>query len=582
MSNERQIPTSGPVDNITFTVLSGGEPINQVYSVISVWVMKEVNKIVCAELILHDGDAAAETFLLSEAEEFQPGKELEIQAGYASNESSIFKGIISKQSIKAKTGMPSVLSLELRDASVKLTIGRKNKYFFSSTDSDIIKEIADEYGLDTDIEATDLTHDEMVQFYSTDWDFIVTRAEKNGKLVVAQDGLLRVFSPDLDQDPVVNPIYGDSIVQMESEIDVKTQYASVTSTSWDYSALELLEAEAVEPKVEKQGVLKGSDLSSILELAVFELKHCGRIKDEELQAWADAQMLKSRLSKIRGSIKIQGFPDVNPGDVVELRGVGKNFNGNVFVSAVGHTLSKGVWYTDIQFGLKEKWFSKEEDIIDTPASGLVPGISGLQIGIVSQLGDDPDGEDRVLVKMPLMNSQDDGIWARVASLDAGENRGSFFRPEIGDEVILGFLNDDPRHPVILGMLNSSAKPAPVVATDDNHEKGFVTRSGIKLMFDDDKISITLETPNGNSIILSDDAKGLTFTDENKNSIELSKDGIAIKSAKDIMLEAKGDVNIKGVNVAQSASAKFSAEGSAGAEITTDAIASVKGSLVKIN
>src|SRR5688572_9423310 len=121
MSNERQIPTSGPVDNITFTVLSDGEPINQLFSVVSVWIMKEVNKVATAELLLHDGDPAAENFPLSEADEFQPGKEIEIQAGYASNEASIFKGFISKQSIRAKTGSVSVLSLELKDVSVKLT-----------------------------------------------------------------------------------------------------------------------------------------------------------------------------------------------------------------------------------------------------------------------------------------------------------------------------------------------------------------------------------------------------------------------------------------------------------------------------
>ena len=83
----------------------------------------------------------------------------------------------------------------------------------------------------------------------------------------------------------------------------------------------------------------------------------------------------------------------------------------------------------------------------------------------------PDGEDRVQVRVPVINSQDDGLWARVATLDAGENRGSFFRPEIGDEVVLGFLNDDPRDPIILGMLNSSAKPAPITASIRLSRKG---------------------------------------------------------------------------------------------------------------
>ena len=75
--------------------------------------------------------------------------------------------------------------------------------------------------------------------------------------------------------------------------------------------------------------------------------------------------------------------------------------------------------------------------------------------------EDPDGEHRVRVKLPLVNNADDGVWARVASLDAGNDRGFFFRPEIGDEVVVGFFDDDPRRPVMLGMLHSSAKAAPL-------------------------------------------------------------------------------------------------------------------------
>jgi uncharacterized protein involved in type VI secretion and phage assembly len=48
---------------------------------------------------------------------------------------------------------------------------------------------------------------------------------------------------------------------------------------------------------------------------------------------------------------------------------------------------------------------------------------------VTKLEADPDGEDRIQVRLPILDAQADGIWARVSSLDAGENRGFFFRPE---------------------------------------------------------------------------------------------------------------------------------------------------------
>ena len=121
--------------------------------------------------------------------------------------------------------------------------------------------------------------------------------------------------------------------------------------------------------------------------------------------------------------------------------------------------------------------------------------------------------------MPLVNNDEDGAWARVASLDAGNERGFFFRPEIGDEVALGFLNDDPRQAVILGMLPSSAKAAPLPGSDDNHEKVYQSRSKMKLYFNDEKKVLRLETPAGNKIVLSEDEKVLKL--EGAASAEIS-------------------------------------------------------------
>jgi uncharacterized protein involved in type VI secretion and phage assembly len=228
------------------------------------------------------------------------------------------------------------------------------------------------------------------------------------------------------------------------------------------------------------------------------------------------------------------------------------------------------------------WFSETYDVNPMPASGLLSGINGLQIGIVTQLQDDPDGEDKILVRLPIINNEEQGIWARLATLDAGENRGTFFRPEIDDEVIVGFINDDPNDAVVLGQLHSSAKPAPIAASDDNHEKGIVTRSEMKMVFDDDKISYTLETPAGKKVTLDEDAGVITIEDDNSNIITLDDSGITMESAGDINIKASGDLNLEGMNVSIAAQAEFKAEGSAGAEVSTSAIAVLKGSLVQIN
>ncbi len=195
------------------------------------------------------------------------------------------------------------------------------------------------------------------------------------------------------------------------------------------------------------------------------------------------------------------------------------------------------------------------------------------------------------VTLPLINIEEEGIWARVAKLDAGEYRGSFFHPEAGDEVIVGFLNDDPRDAVILGMLNSSNKPAPVEADGDNHEKGIYTRSGMRIAFNDDERSITIMTmasgedleglrgtppkaDDHNSIVLSDSDGSIVISDTNGNIVELGSDGVTITSDSTIKLDAKDiELNATSSLVATSkGTSEFSASG------TTD----LKGAMVNIN
>jgi len=234
-------------------------------------------------------------------------------------------------------------------------------------------------------------------------------------------------------------------------------------------------------------------------------------------------------------------------------------------------------------------FSETYNLRPMPASGLLPSVTGLQIGIVTVLQGDPDGEDRIKVRLPMIRTSDDGIWARISTLDAGNERGTFFRPEIGDEVIVGFLNDDPRHPVVLGMVHSSAKPAPEPPKDTNHQKGYVSREKMKFNFDDEKKIITLETPAGNKMVLSEDAKGISFVDQNGNKITMDDSGIAIESIKDVIIKATGDVKIDGMNITVKASVAFKAEGTATAELsganTTvkgSAAAIIQGGMVQIN
>lgn len=581
MNNSDVIQTSKSADLVTHKLLIEGTELSGVYQVMSIVVHNEVNRIPMAQIILTDGDAAARDFKLSNEDLLIPGKKIEIKAGYHSDEETIYKGIVVKHSIKIKDNS-SLLIVECKDEAVKLTIGRKSKYFYDVKDSDAFEDILGTYGLQKDVESTNYSHKELVQYNTSDWDFIVSRAQANGKLCFVENGKISIKKPDLASESVETVAFGATMLDFDAEIDARNQFAKVSSYSWNASNQELLEIEAKDPSVSLNGNLSASDLSDIVKLENLELRHGGNVTDTELQDWADAKLLFQQLSKVRGRVKFQGIPAVKPNTIITLEGVGDRFNGKAYITGVFHEIANGNWTVNVQFGLNPEWFSETYDVNTPSASGIIPSIKGLHIGIVTQLQDDPDGEDRILVKIPIINNEEQGIWCRVAALDAGDNRGTFFRPEIEDEVIIGFINEDPNDAIVLGMLHSSAKPAPLKAADDNHQKGIFTRSEMKVLFDDDKKSITIETPAGKKITLDEDKGSIVVEDENSNVITIDSAGIKMESAGDISIKATGDVKIEGTNVNLKAAAQFKAEGSAGAEMSSAAAAIVKGSIVQIN
>jgi Rhs element Vgr protein len=581
MNNSGVIQTSQSADLVTHKILIEGNELSNIYQVKSVVVQNEVNRIPMAQIILIDGEAATRDFKLSNESLLIPGKKIEIKAGYHSDEETIYKGIIIKHSIKIKENS-SCLIIECKDEAVKLTLGRKSKYFYDVKDSDVFEEIIGTYGLEKEVESTNYSHKELVQYNCSDWDFILSRAQASGKLCFVENGKITIAKPDVSSESIETITFGATMLDFDAEIDARNQYDKVSSYSWNYANQELVEIEAANPNISLNGNLSFSDLAQTIALENLELRHGGNVSDVQLQDWADAKLMYQQLSKVRGRVKFQGIPAIKPNTIIMLEGVGDRFNGKAYVTGVFHQITEGNWTVDTQFGLNPEWFSETYDIHSPSASGIIAAIKGLHIGVVTQLQDDPDGEERILVKIPIINNEEQGIWCRVAALDAGENRGTFFRPEIEDEVIIGFINEDPNHAVVLGMLHSSGKPAPLVASDDNHEKGIFTRSEMKILFNDDKKTISIETPAGKKIALDEDAGVITLEDENSNIVTLDSNGIKMESAGKIELIATGDVNIEGANINIKASTQFKAEGSAGVEMSSSATAVLKGSIVQIN
>jgi Rhs element Vgr protein len=453
----------------TFTILVDGNKISEQFKVLSIVIQKEINSITKATILLQDGSAAEQGFNTSNSEELIPGKQIEIQAGYQNDEESVFKGTTIKHSIKVRKNV-SVLVVECRHEAIKMTTKLKNNYFHEMKDDEIADQLCRDHGLSFDGDTSEFTQKEIVQFNCTDWDFINCRAEENGFWVTTTEGnKLGYKAPDFSQEPILTLAYGATIKELDAEIDARHQYEALKSISWSPADQESISSEASDPHVPAAGNLAATDLASSTSNSELEIRHTSLAPDE-LQIWANSALKKQRLAKIRGKLKIDGIHSPLPGMMLELQNVGERFEGKVMISGVRHHIEKGNWETFIQFGESPEHFAEKFKLEQPLASALLPAVQGLQIGIVTGL-EDPDGEERIQVRLPMVHDSDEGTWMRLCSLDAGENRGWVFRPEIDDEVIVGFLNSDPRFGVILGKVHSSMNTAPYEAADDKHVKG---------------------------------------------------------------------------------------------------------------
>lgn len=517
------------------------------FELLSIDITREYNKIPTAELVYIDGNPSTKEFAITDSSLFETGSKVEIRLKYegrATEEKTVFKGLVISKGLQM-SGTGGLLRIELIDPSVKMTAARKSFIHRKLKDSDVIGNLISENKLTAGtVTATNVLHNELVQYAATDWDFMICRAEANGLLVSVTDGTITAVKPDVSVGEKRTFTFGlDEIYSFEFEADSRHQHTSVESRSWDQKTQDLAPAAPADAFVLNQTRLNGTSVNTTMGNAAETLVSGVTFVNNEAKAWADAKQQKDRMSMLRGRIRISGDAGIAVGNVVRLVGLSKLFSGNTIVTGIRHQVSNGGWQTDLQFGLSADWFASRPLVTEPQAAGLLPGINGLQIAVVEAFEADPEKEFRIKVKVPSIISEKNTLMARLSMPDAGEKHGVFFLPEVGDEVILGFLNDDPRQPIILGSVFSSKRPLPVEPDAKNAQKGILTKSGLKLSFDDEQQTITLATSEKNSVVINEKEKFIELKDANNNSVKLNADGITFTSGKDLILNATGDVKI---------------------------------------
>ncbi len=449
------------------------------------------------------------------------------------------------------------------DISHRLHRGRYNRSFLNETDSGIVKKIAKEVGIKLgNIDPSGEVHKYVFQENQTNMEFMRERAARIGFELFITDDKINFCKPKAQGALPLKWLV--DISKFSTRVTSSEQVSSVEVRAWDYTQKQLISGTA---KKENQITQTGNQLGSSSSTAFSNLKsHEMIVVDKPVASKKQAERMAQALCDELGGefvyadAKAEGNPEIRPGRVISLEGMGDRYSGKYYVTETRHFFNKRVYETDFSVrGLRSG------DLFTTLSTEkrLQPSET-LLVGIVSD-NQDPEGLGRVKVKFPTLTEKHTSDWARVVALGAGPKRGFDCLPEVNDEVLVGFEHGDIHRPYIIGGVWNGKDAPPERVNDSVTKTGvrlrtFKTRVGHTLQFVEEdkgrsKAGISLETKYGHKIYLNDSQRCIEIETKGGHKIKMddmaksvsveSKGNLSLNAVGNIDISAKGTITVKG-------------------------------------
>jgi uncharacterized protein involved in type VI secretion and phage assembly len=212
----------------------------------------------------------------------------------------------------------------------------------------------------------------------------------------------------------------------------------------------------------------------------------------------------------------------------------------------------------------------------SPATARSRSTDRRYYGVVEAIVSESKGDDegRIKITFPWFDGSTVTDWCRVSQLYAGNGYGAAFVPEKGDEVAVAFVHGDMRFPIVIGGLYNGKDKPPAAPVDGKDQKTIRTKAGHQLTFDDQssQAAVRLTSAAGHTVELDDQGKKARVTSAGGHTVELDdqgskvrvemsgggsvvldSNGITLKTAGDITLQAGGTVKLSGASIQLSSS-----------------------------
>ncbi|MFP3896126.1 MAG: VgrG-related protein [Anaerolineales bacterium] len=464
--------------------------------------------------------------------------------------------------------MVSELTVRAYDRSHRLHRGTHTKSYVRMSDSDIAKEIADGAGLRADVDPSSPVHEHVYEDGQSHMAFLQERAESIGYDFYVRDRTLCFKRSDDGSDEVVDLEWGRELLSFRPTLSLGEQVSEVQVKGWDISAKREIVGQATEGETAPEigephsgGELAEERFGEASGLAVRAMVRSQDEADTLAQALLDARY--GNFVEAEGLCT--GVPALKAGCLVEVSALGNRFNGRYRVTSVTH-----VWDVERDYVTHFRVSGRRAGTMRELLSNSATPVTRWPVttGIVTN-NDDPDNMGRVKIKFPWLDGDIESDWARVAGVGAGDGRGLYCLPEVNDEVLVTFVQDDISRPlVVAGLWNGvDAPPADaseVIRDGKVVQRMFVTRVGHRIVFSDESnAQIRVESAGGHVVLIDDDDGKVEIATAGGNTVSLDDNGrkigirgggeieiqadqnLSIKASGNMDLEATGNVTIKG-------------------------------------
>ncbi|AKB18668.1 phage baseplate assembly protein V [Methanosarcina sp. WWM596] len=562
--------------------------------IIDVTVYEKLDEGASFELTFHNEfDMNTQKFKWIDDSRFNVGNKITIKIGSGSNLHTMLMGRITSLEPSFFAGDTPTLKIRGQDPSYDyMKRATPERTFIEKTYSDIVRTIAQEAGLDCVVDNTGKFEKFIRKNNSeTYYEFLDDIRNKVGFVFYIEGRTIHFVKSGNNKKEILKLELGKDIISFNPVMNTTGLLAEVEvrgHNPQDPNTIFIGKAKAERELVALANKTGSKDLAKkVITVEVVNSK-------EHAVAIAKAELAKANDTLFGGKVECIGLPQIRVGVNVKLEKIGKLFSHKYYVTETTHTINERGYVTRFSVG-------HNNSILDElgTTNKSAGKLNGVACGIVTN-NKDPDKLGRLKVKFPWLSDDNETDWVRMTTFMAGGGRGSFFLPEVGDEVLVAFENGNINRPYIIGALwNGVDKPIETNSDGKNNIRKIKSRSGHELIFNDEenKENVEIHTKAGHTIVL-DDSSGkekLEIKDKSGNNsilIDSANNAMAISSQMKIEIKSgSNSITIDSVanSIAISSQLKLSLKAptieiEAGGMMTikSSGILTLQGSLVKIN